>query len=105
MSAKEVKLKGSGGYVFAKLKEEQIKKADLGAGELFLAPVGRLGDGLISKYFCKKCNKEFSSNPKIISENPNEMVAEKMMLVERGQYACSTCNSIIGEYRQFKNIP
>ena len=30
---------GSGGYIIADLTEEQTKKADLGVGKLFLAPL------------------------------------------------------------------
>ena len=36
------KLKGSGGHIIAEITDEQSKKADLGVGELFLAPVGRI---------------------------------------------------------------
>ena len=31
-----------------------------------------------------------------------EEVADNLMLLERGQYTCEKCNSIIGEYRVFK---
>lgn len=95
------KLKGSGGYVTADITEEQTKKADLGVGELFLAPVGRLEENKISNYYCKKCDTEFSNSPKIEFENPNEQVAEGMTLQEKGKYLCSKCNSMIGEYRTF----
>ena len=55
------------------------------------------------KYFCKKCESEFDGSPKIqIEESPNEAVADGLILVERGQYTCHKCSSIIGEYRVFE---
>jgi hypothetical protein len=98
------KLKGSGGYVVADITDEQSKKADLGVGELFLAPVGRLEKNKISNYYCKKCDSEFADAPKIEYENPNELVAEGLTLVEKGQYLCNKCNLMIGEYRTFSKI-
>lgn len=97
----ELKLKGSGGAVTAEVTEEQAKKADLGVGELFLAPLGRLDEQKISKYYCKKCDAEFEKAPKIEFENPNEEVAPGMILKEKGQYTCHQCSSMIGEYREF----
>ena len=38
----EFKVEGSGGYIIAELTEVQAKKADLGVGKLFLAPIGKL---------------------------------------------------------------
>ena len=99
----ELKLQGSGGYIVADLTEEQAKKADLGVGKLFLAPVGKLEEQKMSKHYCKNCETEFSNPPKIrLEENPNEQVADNLILVERGQYTCQQCSSIIGEYRVFK---
>jgi hypothetical protein len=98
------KLKGSGGYVIAEITTEQSKKADLGVGELFLAPVGRLDKNMISNYYCKKCDSEFANSPKIEYENPNENVAEGLTLTEKGQYLCNKCSSMIGEYRTFSKI-
>ena len=99
----EFKLQGSGGYIMANLTEEQAKKADLGVGKLFLAPVGKLEEQKMTKHFCKNCEEEFNSPPKIqLEENTNEQVSENLILVERGQYTCQKCNSIIGEYRVFK---
>ncbi|HEU03503.1 MAG TPA: hypothetical protein ENH95_00010 [Nitrosopumilus sp.] len=95
------KLKGSGGHIIAEITDEQSKKADLGVGELFLAPVGRIDENKISNYYCKKCDMDFASAPKIEFENPNEKVAEGMILEEKGQYLCTKCNSMIGEYRTF----
>ena len=95
------KLKGSGGHVIAELTPEQNKKADLGVGELFLATVGRLDEDKISNYFCKICTSEFNESPKLSIQNPNEQVAEGMILQEIGQYLCNKCGSKIGEYRIF----
>lgn len=94
---------GSGGYIVVDLTEEQTKKADLGVGKLFLAPLGKLEEEKISKHFCKNCEKEFHNSPKIqLEENPNEEVADNLILKERGQYTCQKCNSIIGKYRIFQ---
>ena len=98
------KLKGSGGHIIAEITEEQSKKADLGVGELFLAPVGRIEQDLISNYYCKKCDAEFSEAPKLEFENPKEQVAEGMILEEIGKYLCTKCNSMIGEYRTFSKF-
>lgn len=99
----ESKLHGSGGYIIADLTEEQTKKADLGVGKLFLAPIGKLEIQKMSKHYCKICETEFNNPPKIhLEENTNEQVAENLILVERGQYTCQQCSSIIGEYRVFK---
>ncbi|MCJ8305908.1 MAG: zinc-ribbon domain-containing protein [Nitrosopumilus sp.] len=96
------KLRGSGGYVMARVTDEQQVKGNLGGPDLFLAPMGRLDAELISKYFCNTCEKEFEGPPKIEFENPNEEVAENLILAERGQYICNSCNSSIAEYREFK---
>jgi sporulation protein YlmC with PRC-barrel domain len=96
------KLRGSGGYVMARVTDEQQTKGNLGGPDLFLAPIGRLDAGLISKHFCNTCEKEFEGPPKIEFENPNEEVAENLILAERGQYICNSCSSSIAEYREFK---
>jgi len=99
----EFKLQGSGGYIIADLTEEQAKKADLGVGKLFLAPIGKLEEQKMSKHYCKNCEFEFNNPPNIhLEENTNEQVADNLILVERGQYTCQQCSSIIGEYRVFK---
>ena len=98
-----LELHGSGGRIIADITDEQAKKADLGVGKCFLAPVGKLVEQNMQKYFCKKCESEFDGSPKIqIEESPNEAVADGLILVERGQYTCHKCSSIIGEYRVFK---
>ncbi len=96
------KLRGSGGYIMASVTDEQQVKGNLGGPDLFLAPIGRLDDSKITKYFCNTCEKEFEGPPKIEFENPNEEVAENLVLAERGQYICNSCNASIAEYREFK---
>jgi sporulation protein YlmC with PRC-barrel domain len=96
------KLRGSGGYVMASVNDEQQMKANLGGPDLFLAPIGRLNSEIITKHFCNTCEKEFEGAPKIEYENPNEEVAENLILAEKGQYICNSCNSTIAEYREFK---
>ena len=99
----ELKVQGSGGYVIAELTEEQAKKADLGVGKLFLAPIGKIETEKMSKHYCNVCETEFENPPKIhLEESTNEEVADNLILVERGQYTCEKCNAIIGEYRVFK---
>jgi len=96
------KLRGSGGYVMATVTDEQQMKGNLGGPDLFLAPIGRLDTEKITKHFCNTCEKEFEGPPKIEFENPNEEVAENLILAEKGQYICNSCNSSIAEYRDFK---
>jgi sporulation protein YlmC with PRC-barrel domain len=96
------KLRGSGGYVMATVTDEQQMKGNLGGPDLFLAPIGRLDAEKITKHFCNTCEKEFEGPPKIEFENPNEEVAVKLILAERGQYICNSCNASIAEYRDFK---
>lgn len=96
------KLRGSGGYVMANVTDEQQMKGNLGGPDLFLAPIGRLDAEKISKHFCNTCEKEFEGAPKIEFENPNEEVAENLILAEKGQYICGACNSTIAEYREFR---
>jgi sporulation protein YlmC with PRC-barrel domain len=96
------KLRGSGGYIMATVTDEQQMKGNLGGPDLFLAPIGRLDAQIITKHFCNTCEKEFEGPPKIEFENPNEEVAENLILAEKGQYICNSCNSSIAEYREFK---
>ena len=96
------KLRGSGGYVMANVTDEQQMKGNLGGPDLFLAPIGRLDTEKISKHFCNTCEKEFEGAPKIEFENPNEEVAENLILAEKGQYICGACSSTIAEYREFR---
>ena len=86
----------------ATVTDEQQVKGNLGGPDLFLAPIGRLDDDKITKHFCNTCEKEFEGPPKIEFENPNEEVAENLVLAERGQYICNSCNASIAEYREFK---
>ncbi|HET8720089.1 MAG TPA: zinc-ribbon domain-containing protein [Candidatus Nitrosotenuis sp.] len=96
------KLRGSGGYVMAQVTDDQQRKGNLGGPDLFLAPIGRLDVEKISKYYCNTCEKDYEGGPKIEFENPNEEVAQNLVLRERGQYLCTTCGSTIAEYREFQ---
>ncbi len=91
-------------YIITDLTEEQAKKADLGGGgKLFLAPIGKLETEKMFKHYCKNCETEFNNPPKVkLEESTNEEVADNLILIERGQYTCEKCSSIIGEYRVFK---
>jgi hypothetical protein len=97
----EKKLLGSGGYAIAKLTENEEMKANLGVPHLFLANVGRLSEDRFSKYYCNKCGKEYDGCPLLIYEVPNEEMAENVILVEKGEYKCRTCNNTISQYRKF----
>jgi len=96
------KLRGSGGYVMATVTDQQQMKGNLGGPDLFLAPIGRLDSQKITKHFCNTCEKEFEGPPKIKYENPNEEVAENLILAEKGQYICNSCSAVIAEYREFR---
>lgn len=95
------KLRGSGGYIMASVSDDQQRKGNLGGPDLFLAPVGRIDAEKISKYFCNTCEKDFEGSPRVDYENPNELVAENLMLLEKGQYVCTNCGSVLAEYRSF----
>ena len=101
---REKKLRGSGGYAFANITDEEQKKGNLGGPELFLAGVGRLNEDRFSKYYCNKCEKEYEGSPAISYENPNEELGEDVILIEKGEYKCSSCNNVIAQYRKF-NTP
>lgn len=95
------KLRGSGGYIMASVTDDQQRKGNLGGPDLFLAPVGRIDADKVSRYFCNTCEKDFEGSPRIDYENPNELVAENLMLLEKGQYICTNCGSVLAEYRSF----
>lgn len=97
----EKKLRGSGGYAIAKVSDDEQKKANLGGPELFLAGIGRLEDNRFKKYYCNKCEKEYQGGPNIEFENPNEDLGENIILIEKGEYKCKTCNYVIAQYRKF----
>ena len=97
----EKKLLGSGGYVFAKLTEQEELRASLGVPQIFLANVERLNVDRISRYFCKKCGKEYLGPPLIKYENPNVEVGKGVVLIEKGEYKCRICDNIIALYRKF----
>ena len=65
---REKKLRGSGGYVFAKVTDEEQKRGNLGGPELFLAGIGRLPDERFSKYFCNKCEKSTKDRRQLITK-------------------------------------
>ena len=96
------KLKCSGGHAVVDITEEEKKKADLGVGLLFLAKLDKVEPSRFVNYYCKECDEEFEGAPGYQFENPDEEVAEGMILKERGQYMCKKCNGILGEYRQFE---
>jgi sporulation protein YlmC with PRC-barrel domain/DNA-directed RNA polymerase subunit RPC12/RpoP len=98
---REKKLRGSGGFVYAKVTDAEQKKGNLGGPELFLAGIGRLPEERFSKYFCNKCEKEYRGSPLIKYENLNEDLGEGVILAEKGEYKCATCNSTIAQYRKF----
>jgi hypothetical protein len=97
----EMKLLGSGGYALAKLTEQEEIKASLGVPHIFLGNVGRLNEDRFSKYYCKRCAKEYPGSPVISYENPNEELGEDVILIEKGEYRCRTCNNVIALYRKF----
>jgi hypothetical protein len=97
----EKKLLGSGGYVIAKLTEEEEMKANLGVPHLFLGNVGRLAEDRFLRYYCNKCGKGHDGWPLLIYEVPNEEIAENVILVEKGEYKCRDCNNTIAQYRKF----
>jgi sporulation protein YlmC with PRC-barrel domain len=97
------KLRGSGGYVIAKITDEEQKKGNLGGPDLFLAGVGRLKEDRFSKYYCNRCEKEFQGSPTINYEKPNEDLGEGVTLIEKGEYKCTGCNNTIAQYRKFNS--
>jgi DNA-directed RNA polymerase subunit RPC12/RpoP len=97
----EKKLLGSGGYAFAKLTEQEEIKASLGVPQIFLGNIGRLNEDRFSKYYCKRCEKEYHGAPVINYENLNEELGEDVTLIEKGEYRCRTCNNLIALYRKF----
>src|SRR5919109_2931108 len=101
---REKKLRGSGGYVFARVTDEEQKRGNLGGPELFLAGIGRLEEDRFVKYHCNKCEKEYEDSPAINYENPNEELGEGVTLIEKGEYKCRACNNTIAQYRKF-NTP
>jgi len=97
------KLRGSGGYVQAKITEEEQRKGNLGGPELFLAGVGRLDENRLLKHYCNKCEEQFDGPPSIVFDNPNEDLGEGVILEEKGEYKCKKCKSTIAQYRKFRS--
>jgi hypothetical protein len=78
----EKKLLGSGGYVYAKLTEQEEIKASLGVSHLFLGNVKRLSANTYLRYYCKEYKKEYAGSPVIHYENPNEeLPGEGLILI------------------------
>ncbi len=97
----EKKLLGSGGYAFAYLTEDEELKFSLGVPHLFLGNIGRLDKERLTRYYCKKCGKEYLGFPLITYENPNEEITQDVILLEKGEYKCTICNNTIAQYRKF----
>lgn len=85
----------------ATIGDDLQQKGNLGGPDLFLAPIGRLPEASVSSYHCNICEKAYEGCPRIDHEEPNEAVSENLVLVERGQYVCTACESPIAEYRVF----
>ena len=100
---KEKKLRGSGGYIIARISDHEQKKGNLGGPELFIAGIGRLPKDRILKYYCNKCEKDYKSSPTLTYDNPNEEVGEGVVLIEKGEYKCAVCSAVISQYRKFNN--
>ncbi len=100
----EKKLRGSGGFVIAKITDDEQRMANLGGPELFLAGIGRLDENRFEKYYCNKCEKDYQGAPNLIFENPNEDLGENIILKEKGEYKCKSCNYIIAQYRKFDDL-
>jgi len=98
----EKKLHGSGGWIIADITGEQEKNADLGVVKLIIAKIEKLDLEKMKKHFCKNCDFEFDGPAKIhVEEAENEAISDELILIERGQYTCHKCDSIISEYRVF----
>jgi len=100
----EKKLRGSGGYTIAKINDQEQKMANLGGPELFLAGIGRLENDRFIKYYCNRCEKGYEGAPIIQYENPNEDLGENIILIEKGEYKCKSCDYIIAQYRKFNEL-
>ncbi|MBA3749639.1 MAG: hypothetical protein H0X03_01850 [Nitrosopumilus sp.] len=100
----EKKLRGSGGYTIAKINDNEQKLANLGGPELFLAGIGRLETARFVKYHCNRCEKDYEGAPDIQYENPNEDLGENIILIEKGEYKCKSCDYTIAQYRKFNDV-
>ena len=97
----EKKLLGSGGYAFAKLTEQEELRASLGVPQIFLANVGRLSEDRFTRYYCNKCTMEHHGSPLISYESPNEELGKGVVLIEKGEYKCKACQSVLAIFRKF----
>lgn len=85
----------------AKLTEQEELRASLGVPQIFLANIERLDEDRFTRYFCKKCIREYHGRPNITYENPNEEIGNGIILIEKREYQCKICNNIIAIYRKF----
>ena len=83
-------------------REQEEIKASLGVPQIFLGNVGRLNEDRFSKYYCKRCEKEYHGSPVLSYESPNEELGECIILIEKGEYRCRTCNNLLALYRKFR---
>ena len=87
---------------FCQITEEQEEiKASLGVPQIFLGNIGRLNEDRFSKYYCKRCEKEYHGSPVLSYKSPNEELGEGVILIEKGEYRCRICNNLIALYRKF----
>jgi len=103
----EIQLAGSGGWVNADLTDEQITKSKLvpNIDKHFLASLEKLDTTKIKKHFCKQCDSEFEGPTKIqIEESPNEVVADGLTLIERGQYTVTNVIQLLVNIVFFKKV-
>ena len=75
-NSEKKKLLGSGGYALAKLTEQEEIKTSLGIPQIFLGNADRLNEDRFTKYYCNKCQKEYTGCPVSSYENPNEELVE-----------------------------
>jgi predicted SprT family Zn-dependent metalloprotease len=47
--------------------------------------------------------KGYTGCPIITYKNPNDRLGENVTLIEKGEYRCRSCNSLIALYRKFNN--
>ena len=83
------------------ITEQEEIKASLEVPQIFLGNVGRLDEDRFSKYYCKRCEKEYTGYPVIRYENPNEELGEGIILIEKEEYRCRICSNLIALYHKF----
>ncbi len=83
------------------ITEQEEIKASLEVPQIFIGNVGRSDEDGFSKYYCKRCEKEYTGCPVIRYENPNEELGEGVILLEKGEYRCRICSNLIALYYKF----